>query len=79
MELWNCVLTQYLAEYQGKDAIMLCWEKAPTRHERENTVPTVSQAMRRSRQSETRAQVSSVPRLFGALGTAPRRRVENEK
>jgi len=29
--------------------------------------------------NEICVQVSSVPRLLGALGTAPRRRVENEK
>jgi hypothetical protein len=52
-------------------------------HERENPVPPRSarrgEARRSSPQSEICVQVSSVPKLFGALGTAPRRRVENEK
>ena len=57
---------------------MLCWEKAPTRHENAKT-PYPHGQPGQDPQSEIRVQVSSVPRLLGALGTAPRRRVENEK
>ena len=52
-------------------------DKARTQRRR---TPTVSQAKRSSPQKlRYGIQVSSVPRLLGALGTAPRRRVENEK
>jgi hypothetical protein len=51
-------------------------DKARTRRRRTSTV---SQARRSTPQSEICVQVSSVPRLLGALGTAPWRRVENEK
>ena len=81
VEFWNGVLAQDLAECQRKDAVVLCWEKAPTRHEHEHTHPH-GQPGERSRQVRCGrwcVHVSSVPRLLGALGTAPRRRVENEK
>ena len=39
VEFWNGVLAQDLAECQRKDAVVLCWEKAPTRHEHEHTPP----------------------------------------
>lgn len=51
-------------------------DKTRTRRRRTSTV---SQARKSSPQGEICVQVSSVPRLLGALGTAPRRRVENEK
>jgi hypothetical protein len=81
MEFRNGVLTQYLAKCQRKNAIMLCWEKAPTRHDehKDAACPRSARPGEAPLKYEICAQVSSVPRLLGALGTAPRRRVENEK
>ena len=82
MKLWNCVLAQYLAKCQRKDAIMLCWEKAPAKAHEQDTGRNphgLANCRRSSAQGEICVHVSSIPRLFGALGTAPRRRVENEK
>ena len=68
MEFWDGVLAKNLAELQGKDAIMLGWLGHP-----------LSESIGERRKSNAGIQMSSVPRVLGARGTAPWSSVENEK
>jgi len=67
VELWNSVLAENLAERQGKDAVVLGWKGIPL------------SGSRVVGWSDAGIQISSVPRVLGARGTAPWSSVENEK
>jgi len=59
------VLAENLAERQGKDAVVLSWKGVLLSGSRGGVMQGI--------------QISSVPRVLGARGTAPWSSVENEK